>query len=58
MAAYLIADSHITDQQTYDKYKRQVAPGAVCESTHKQPMQRTELQRASARCFAAADGRR
>ena len=26
MPAYLIADSHITDQQTYDDYKRQVAP--------------------------------
>jgi uncharacterized protein (DUF1330 family) len=26
MPAYLIADSHITDQQTYDEYKRQVAP--------------------------------
>ena len=26
MSAYLIADSHITDHQTYDEYKRQVAP--------------------------------
>ena len=26
MAAYLIADTHITDQSTYDKYKQQVAP--------------------------------
>jgi uncharacterized protein (DUF1330 family) len=26
MPAYLIADTHITDQPTYDKYKQQVAP--------------------------------
>jgi hypothetical protein len=26
MAAYLIADTDITDYQTYDEYKRQVAP--------------------------------
>ena len=26
MAAYLIADTQITDNQTYDEYKRQVAP--------------------------------
>lgn len=26
MSAYLIADTHITDHQTYDEYKRQVAP--------------------------------
>lgn len=26
MAAYLIADTLITDHQTYDEYKRQVAP--------------------------------
>ena len=26
MAAYLIADTDITDHQTYDEYKRQVAP--------------------------------
>jgi len=26
MSAYLIADTHITDPQTYDEYKRQVAP--------------------------------
>ena len=26
MPAYLIADTHITDQSTYDKYKQQVAP--------------------------------
>jgi len=26
MPAYLIADTHITDQQTYDEYKRQVPP--------------------------------
>jgi len=26
MAAYVIADTHITDQKTYDDYKRQVAP--------------------------------
>ena len=26
MAAYLIADTEITDHQTYDEYKRQVAP--------------------------------
>lgn len=26
MAAYLIADTEITDPQTYDEYKRQVAP--------------------------------
>ena len=26
MAAYLIADTQITDHQTYDEYKRQVAP--------------------------------
>lgn len=26
MAAYLIADMQITDQKTYDEYKRQVAP--------------------------------
>jgi len=26
MAAYLIADTDITDHQTYDEYKRKVAP--------------------------------
>ena len=26
MAAYLVADTEITDHQTYDEYKRQVAP--------------------------------
>ena len=26
MTAYLIADTQITDRQTYDEYKRQVAP--------------------------------
>ena len=26
MPAYLIADTQITDHQTYDEYKRQVAP--------------------------------
>jgi len=26
MAAYLIADTQITDHRTYDEYKRQVAP--------------------------------
>ena len=26
MSAYLIADTNITDHQTYDEYKRQVAP--------------------------------
>ena len=26
MAAYLLAESQITDQATYDSYKRQVAP--------------------------------
>ena len=26
MAAYLIADTEITNHQTYDEYKRQVAP--------------------------------
>lgn len=26
MAAYLIADTETTDHQTYDEYKRQVAP--------------------------------
>ena len=26
MAAYLIADTHITDQRTYDEYKRAVLP--------------------------------
>lgn len=26
MPAYLIADTHITDQKTYDEYKRQVVP--------------------------------
>jgi uncharacterized protein (DUF1330 family) len=26
MAAYLIADTQITDHKTYDEYKRQVAP--------------------------------
>ena len=26
MAAYLIADTDISDHQTYDEYKRQVAP--------------------------------
>jgi uncharacterized protein (DUF1330 family) len=26
MPAYLIADTHITDQPTYDNYKQQVAP--------------------------------
>jgi uncharacterized protein (DUF1330 family) len=26
MAAYLIADTEITDHQTYDEYKRQVVP--------------------------------
>ena len=26
MPAYLIADTHITDDATYDEYKRQVAP--------------------------------
>ena len=26
MTAYLIADTQITDHQTYDEYKRQVAP--------------------------------
>ena len=29
MPAYLIADSHITDQQIYDEYKRQVAPVVI-----------------------------
>lgn len=28
MPAYLIADTHITDQQTYDEYKRQVPPSS------------------------------
>jgi uncharacterized protein (DUF1330 family) len=26
MPAYLIADTHVTDQDTYDEYKRQVPP--------------------------------
>ncbi len=26
MAAYVIADTHITDHKTYDEYKRQVGP--------------------------------
>lgn len=26
MAAYVIADTHITDSKTYDEYKRQVGP--------------------------------
>ena len=26
MAAYVIADTHVTDQKTYDEYKRQVGP--------------------------------
>jgi len=26
MPAYLIADTHISDEATYDEYKRQVAP--------------------------------
>jgi len=26
MAAYLIADTHVMDQKTYDEYKLQVAP--------------------------------
>lgn len=26
MTAYIIADTHVTDQKTYDEYKRQMAP--------------------------------
>lgn len=26
MAAYVIADTHITDNETYDEYRRQVGP--------------------------------
>jgi len=29
MPAYLVADTQITDDQTYDEYKRQVAPSII-----------------------------